>query len=146
MQHLGALMGLWETRRPLVSSVEVVSAWRLQRSVGVRLLFYLSMQDLATGRRLQATQPSQVHCCLFALQQQLVLRRVRHRIWAKERAAFYEEVSVKNNRAQKKRSVLFSMMVRPKLKRLSLNFPTDTGKALLQSFFKWHTLILHLWC
>lgn len=46
----------------------------------------------------------------------------------------------------KKRSVLFSMMVRPKLKRLSLNFPTDTGKALLQSFFKWHTLILHLWC
>lgn len=67
-------------------------------------------------------------------------------ISAKERAAFYEEVSVKNNRAQKKRSVLFSMMVRPKLKRLSLNFPTDTGKALLQSFFKWHTLILHLWC
>lgn len=102
-------MGLWETRRPFVSSVEVVSAWRLQRSVGVRLLFYLSMQDLATGRRLQATQPSQVHCCLFALQQQLVLRRVRHRISisTKERAAFYAEVSVKNNLAQKKEKCPF---------------------------------------
>lgn len=68
-------MGLRETRRPFVSSVEVVSARRLQRSVGVRLLFYLSVRDLATGHGLQATQPSQVHRCLFPLQQLLVLRR-----------------------------------------------------------------------
>ena len=65
MRRRGALVGLRETRRPFVSSVEVVSAWRLKRSVGVRLLFYLSMRDLVTGRGLQATQPSQVHCCLF---------------------------------------------------------------------------------
>lgn len=68
-------MGLRETRRPFVSSVEVVSVWRLKRSVGVRLLFCLSMQDLVTGRGLQATQPSQVHRCLFPLQQLLALRR-----------------------------------------------------------------------
>lgn len=68
-------MGLRETRRPFVSSVEVVSAWRLKRSVGVCLLFYLSMRDLVTGRGLQATQPSQVHRCLFPLQQRVALNR-----------------------------------------------------------------------
>lgn len=56
-------MGLQETRRLFVSSVEVVSAWRLKRSVVERLLFYLSMQDLVAGRGLQATQPSHVHRC-----------------------------------------------------------------------------------
>lgn len=75
MERRGALVGLRETRRPFVSSVEVVSARRLQRSVGIRLLFYLSMRDLATGRGLQATQPSRVHRCLFPLQQLLALRR-----------------------------------------------------------------------
>lgn len=75
MQRRGALVGLRETRRPFVSSAEVGSARRLQRSVGVRLLFYLSMRDLATGHRLQATKPSQVHCCLFPLQQLLAPRR-----------------------------------------------------------------------
>ncbi|KAI4798050.1 hypothetical protein KUCAC02_023612, partial [Chaenocephalus aceratus] len=30
------------------------SAWRLKRSAGVRLLFYLSVRDLVTGRGLQA--------------------------------------------------------------------------------------------
>lgn len=75
MQRRGALVGLRETRRPFVSSAEVVSARRLQRSVGIRLLFYLSMRDLATGRGLQATKPSQVHRCLFPLEQLLAPRR-----------------------------------------------------------------------
>lgn len=51
-------MGLQETRRLFVSSVEVVSARRPKRSVGERLLFYLSMRDLVAGRGLEATQPS----------------------------------------------------------------------------------------
>lgn len=64
-------MGLQETRRPFVSSGEVVSAQSLKRSAVICLLLYLSMDDLVTGRGLQATQPSQVHHCYFPLQQLL---------------------------------------------------------------------------
>lgn len=53
-------MALQETRRPFVSSAEVVSARRLKRSIVIRLLFCLFMQDLVAGHGLQATQPSQV--------------------------------------------------------------------------------------
>lgn len=75
MRSLGALVGLQETRRPFVSSVEVVSVLCLKLSVDVHFLFYLSMRDFVTGHGLQATQPSQVHHCLFPLQQLLALRR-----------------------------------------------------------------------
>ncbi|MEQ2231935.1 hypothetical protein ILYODFUR_005783 [Ilyodon furcidens] len=84
VQCFGALVGLQEARRPFVSSVEVVFACCSERSVGVCLLFYLIKQDLVTGCRLQATELSQTHCCLFHLKLQFVPGREAGRHFFKQ--------------------------------------------------------------